>query len=250
MNIYLTIFISELIGSLIISMIGNGVMANCFLKGTSSESKNSTLQISIGWGLGITLGIVVALMLGGTAHLNFIITLFYLLTNWSSIGPYALFPVYILSQILGFVIGQFLIILLYFVNIKETLKNDLQINYLLCFCTAPNKINKKFNNLYSEFISGIFFLFVFTFIVNNYNGIIDPKTSYIITFMCIVAISVSLGGNTGPSISPTRDLSLRFIHWLLPFKNKGSSNWKYSWIPLTGSTLSSIVISIIWLIIF
>ncbi|PPE04594.1 glycerol uptake facilitator protein [Entomoplasma ellychniae] len=219
-------------------------MANQLL----TKKKPNEVIIAICWASGVTVGIVFSLMLGGVGHLNAIISLFYLIYNWNSIGSYWLFWIFIIAQIIGFVLGQICVVFLYQGKIKQSLADGFKQEYLNSYCYTRN--NEKFMKVFiAEFIGAIFFLLAIYFIIENPNKILNPNTSFIFIFIIVICIVLSLGGITGPSLSPTRDISLRLMHKIIPFKNKGSSEFKESVPLILGSILGTIVIGLVFLII-
>lgn len=232
------IIITELIGSLIISLLGNGVMSSCVLKKTLNDKQNVSLTVGLGWSLAITLGIFFSLILGGKAHLNIVVTIMYFIYDSSDFGSNWFILIYMFSQILGFMIGQIIVMLLYNESFKNhENKNDL----ILCFAFKNTSKFKKKTIYISEFLATLFFLFTVFILVKKSENVIEFKNSYIFTFMIILAICLSLGGVTGPSLSPSRDLSLRFIYFI---KYKKIQNFNFIFQDALPIFISPIMASI------
>jgi glycerol uptake facilitator protein len=221
-------FLAELIGTAILVLLGDGVVAATVLKGTKSENAG-WLAITVGWGLGVTLGIYGVGSISG-AHLNPAVTLAFAAQG---AFPWAQVPGYILAQMLGGIIGGTIVWLHYLPHWKNTTS---QTTKLGVFCTAP-AIRSKWSNLLCEIIGTFVLVSGLLFIgANKFNEGLNP----LIVGLLIIAIGVSLGGTTGYAINPARDLGPRIAHFLLPIAGKGKSDWTYSWIPVAGPLLGGV----------
>ena len=216
-------FLSELIGTAILILLGDGVVANVLLNKSGMKGAGP-VQITFGWGLAVMLPAFVFGAASG-AHFNPALTL--ALAADGSVA-WNLVPAYIAGQMLGAFIGATLVWALFYDHFKAT--DDAAIKRG-CFCTAPSIPNAP-RNFLSEFIGT--FLLVFTI-----KGIAQVTgcaggLSYVFVFGIIVSIGMSLGGLTGYAINPARDLGPRIAHALLPIPGKGPSNWGYAWIPIVA----------------
>jgi glycerol uptake facilitator protein len=222
-------FVAELFGTMVLVILGNGVVAGAVLKGTKSENAG-WLTIVIGWGLAVTLGIYAAGKVSG-AHLNPAVTLAFAIKGdfpWENVGSY------IIAQLLGAFAGGCIVWVHYLPHWKRT---DDQSAKLAAFATAP-AIRNTFSNLISEIIGTAMLVLALLFIgTNEFTGGLNP----IAVGLLIVAIGVGLGGTTGFAINPARDLGPRIAHAILPIAGKGSSDWGYAWIPVMGPILGGVL---------
>lgn len=215
-------YLGELIGTMILIIFGGGVVAGVVLKKSKSENAGWVV-ITLGWGLGVAIAVYAVGGISG-AHLNPAVTI-----GLALIGkfPWSQVPGYITAQLLGAFIGATLVWLHYYPHWKET---DDQGAKLAVFSTGP-AIKNTPANLFSE-ILGTFMLVLGILAIgaNEFTQGLNP----LIVGLLIVVIGLSLGGTTGYAINPARDLGPRIAHFLLPIHGKGSSNWKYAWIPVVG----------------
>ncbi len=215
-------YVAEFIGTLLLILLGNGVVAGSVLKGTKSENAG-WLTIVIGWGLGVTLAIYAIGSISG-AHINPAVTI----ALWiAGDFPSAHVVGYIVSQVLGAFTGAVLVWLHYLPHWSRT--NNATTKQA-AFCTAP-AIRSLPANLLCEIIGTMVLVLALLFIgANEFAAGINP----LIIGLLIISIGLSLGGTTGFAINPARDLGPRIAHFLLPIPGKGSSDWSYSWVPIVG----------------
>ncbi|WP_053218485.1 MIP/aquaporin family protein [Virgibacillus senegalensis] len=221
-------FLAEIIGTMILIILGNGVVGGVVLKGTKSEGAGWVV-ITIGWGLGVAMGVYAVGNVSG-AHINPAVTL-----GFASIGefPWEKVPLYISAQLIGAIIGAGIVFCNYLPHWKAT---DDPGAKLAVFSTDP-AIRSPFSNLISEIIGTFVLVMGLLFIgANEFTEGLNPM----IVGLLIVAIGMSLGGATGYAINPARDLGPRIAHALLPIPGKGSSDWGYSWIPLVGPLIGGV----------
>jgi glycerol uptake facilitator protein len=238
-------FIAELIGTMFLILLGTGVVANTILKGTKGNS-GGWMVITTGWALAVFVGVVVAGPYSG-AHLNPAVTV-----GLAIAGKFAWNKVllYIAAQILGAILGAFLMWVVYRDHFNSTSDPDTQ---LAVFSTGPAIKNAVFN-LLSEIVGTFVLIFVLFYFTNAELG--DQKTpiglgslgALPVAFV-VWAIGLSLGGTTGYAINPARDLGPRIAHALLPIRDKGHSNWKYSWIPVAGPFIGAILAALLYLLL-
>ncbi len=222
-------FMAELIGTAILILLGDGVVAGVLLN--KSKSQNSGwIVITVGWGLAVTLAVYAVGRISG-AHLNPAVTI-----GLASIGsfPWADVPMYILAQMIGAIIGATLVWLMYLPHWAETEDKGAKLGI---FCTAP-AIRNTFANLISEIIGT--FMLVFGILFIGANPAVDGLGP-MITGLLIVAIGISLGGPTGYAINPARDLGPRIAHAILPIAGKGGNDWGYAWIPVIGPVVGGVL---------
>jgi glycerol uptake facilitator protein len=226
----MTPFLSEFIGTSIVILLGNGVVANVVLAKTKGNG-GGWIVITFGWAMAVFVGVYVTAAASG-AHLNPAITIGLALKT----GNWAIVPMYIAAQILGAMFGSLLVWLSYRLHYEATEDKDL---IKATFCTAP-AIRSKFNNFISEFI-GSFLLMLGVLFISKADMKLGALDALPVALL-VLAIGLSLGGSTGYAINPARDLGPRIMHFILPIKNKRSSDWGYSWIPvlapITGALLA------------
>jgi glycerol uptake facilitator protein len=238
-------FTAELIGTMFLILLGNGVVANAVLKGTKGNS-GGWMVITTGWALAVFVGVVIASPFSG-AHLNPAVTLGLAVAGkfaWNKV------VIYIIAQIIGSILGALLVWIVYRDHFNNTADPDAQ---LAVFSTAPAIKNSVFN-LLSEIIGTFVLIFVLFYFTNAELG--DQKTpiglgslgALPVAFL-VWAIGLSLGGTTGYAINPARDFGPRIAHAFLPIKDKGNSNWKYAWIPIAGPFIGAIIAAVLYLVL-
>ncbi len=215
-------FLAELIGTMILIILGNGVVAGVLLKDSKGEG-GGWIVITLAWGLAVTMAIYAVGSISG-AHINPAVTI-----GLASVGDleWAKVPYYITGQFAGAIIGAAIVWLHYLPHWRRTEDQGAK---LACYANTP-AIDRTWANLLSEVIGTFVLLLALMFIgANEFSKGLNP----LIVGFLIVAIGQSLGGTTGYAINPARDLGPRIAHFLLPIAGKGPSGWKYSWIPVAG----------------
>ena len=231
-------YLAEFFGTLLLILLGDGVVAGVILKKTKSENAG-WLTIVMGWGLAVTLAIYAVGRISG-AHLNPAVTLA-LAMNGSL--PTDQVAGYIIAQFAGAFVGAILVWLHYLPHWKETVDVDTK---RAVFCTAP-AIRNTFSNLISEIIATAVLVLAILFIgANEFTQGLNPM----VIGLLIIAIGLSLGGTTGFAINPARDLGPRIAHFILPIPGKGNSDWSYAWIPVVGPVVGGILGAFIYSAVF
>ncbi|MCT4785273.1 MIP/aquaporin family protein [Exiguobacterium aestuarii] len=227
-------FVSEIIGTMLLILLGNGVVAGVVLRHSKAEN-SGWIVITMGWGLAVMVGVYAAGIYGG-AHINPAVTI-----GLATAGefPWADVPLYILAQFIGAFIGACLVYVHYKPHYDATEDPGLK---LATFSTAPGIRNTP-SNLIGEIIGT--FVLVFALLSFGANTFADGLNPLIVGFL-IVSIGLSLGGTTGYAINPARDLGPRIAHAVLPIKGKGSSDWGYSWIPVVGPIIGAIIAALVY----
>lgn len=231
-------YVAEFFGTMILILLGNGVVAGVLLK--ESKSQNAGwLTIVLGWGLAVTLAIYAVGRISG-AHINPAVTI----GLWAA-GDFAgdLVIGYILAQLAGAFVGATLVWLHYFPHWKVTDNAGLK---LASFSCAP-AIRTTLPNLISEIIGTTVLVTALLFI--GANKFVDGLNPLVVGAL-IVSIGLSLGGTTGFAINPARDLGPRIAHAVLPIAGKGSSDWAYSWIPVAGPLIGAVLGAGLYRILF
>ena len=240
----MTPFFAEFIGTMLLLLMGGGVVANVCLAKTKGYGAG-WLAITTAWALGVFIGVVVAGPYSG-AHLNPAVSI------GLAIGgtfPWSDVPVYILAQFLGAAAGALIVWLVYKDHFDATDDQGIKLGV---FCTNP-AISNPLINFLTEMV-GTFVLMFVVFYITDGELTYDSNSTLPIGLGSVGAIPVaftvwviglSLGGPTGYAINPARDLAPRFMHMILPIKGKGSSHWEYAWIPgiapLVGSALAAML---------
>jgi glycerol uptake facilitator len=233
-------FMAELVGTALLILLGNGVVAACLLKKSKAENAG-WIVITTGWGLAVALAVYSVGRISG-AHLNPAITLALAATGKF---PWADVPAYLLAQLIGAILGAILVWICYFPHWEVTGEAATK---LAVFSTAP-AIRKLHLNLVTEAIGT--FVLVFGALALGANN--PPAASGLAPFLVGVlvwGIGLSLGGPTGYAINPARDLGPRIAHAILPIPGKGSSDWGYSWVPVIGPIIGGVVGSFAYAFLF
>jgi glycerol uptake facilitator protein len=239
--------IAEFIGTFLLILLGNGVVANVVLKDTKGFN-GGWIVISLGWGLGVFIGVTVAGPVSG-AHLNPAVTIGLAAAGnfaWNQVIPF------ILAQMAGAATGAFTVWMFYRHHFNRTEDPGAQLG---CFSTSP-AIRKLPNNLFSEVVGTFVLIFVILYISEPS---IDLGTGEQVKMglgtlgalpvaLLVTAIGLSLGGTTGYAINPARDLGPRIMHTLLPMEHKGTSDWAYAWIPVAGPIIGALIAAGLYLL--
>ncbi len=239
----MTEFIAELIGTALLILLGNGVVANVVLKGTKGNN-SGWMVITTAWGLAVFVGVVISAPYSG-AHLNPAVTIALAIAqkfDWIKV------PYYILAQLCGAMIGSFLVWVMYKDHFDATDDQNLK---AAPFATSPAIRNLK-SNLFSEIIGTFVLIFVIFYFTNAEMG--SDKTpiglgslgALPVAFLVWV-IGLGLGGTTGYAINPVRDLGPRIIHAIIPMKGKGSSDWGYAWVPIVGPVIGATIAALLYM---
>jgi glycerol uptake facilitator protein len=226
-------FLGELIGTMTLILLGNGVVAGVSLKGSYAEN-GGWIVITTAWGLAVICAVIVALAVGSNAHLNPAVTIGVGIAT----GEWSEAPAYIAAQFLGALLGAVLVWLHYLPHWART---DNAAGKRACFCTSP-AVRHAPSNVIAEVIGTFVLVFVAAAISSDNlspNGL-APGFGPFLVGLLVWGIGLSLGGPTGYAINPARDLGPRLAHALLPIAGKGGSDWEYAWIPVVAPILGGI----------
>lgn len=225
----MNIFTSELVGTAILILLGNGVVANVVLNKTKGNN-SGWIVITFGWAMAVFVGVFISSKASG-GHINPAITIALAYLGKVNLS---LVPAYIGGQLTGAMLGSLFVWLAYKQHYAAT---DDTAAKLATFSTGP-AIRNTFHNLITEAIGTFVLVFAVLFIIAPASslGALDALPAAFI----VLAIGLSLGGATGYAINPARDLGPRIMHALLPIGKKGSSDWAYSWIPVVGPVIGSL----------
>ena len=236
-------FMAELLGTMLMILLGDGVVANVLLKDTKGNN-GGWIVITTGWGLAVFVGVIVAGPFSG-AHLNPAVTLGLAVAG---LFPWANVLIYIIAQLLGAMLGAFWVWLMYYDHFQRTNNPE---SVLAVFCTGP-AVRNYMSNIASEII-GAFVLIIAVFFITGAE--ISPSKTPIglgsvgaLPIALVVwVIGLSLGGTTGYAINPARDLGPRIMHAVLPIKSKGNNDWAYAWIPIAGPIIGAVIAAVLYL---
>ncbi|WP_222981841.1 MIP/aquaporin family protein [Flagellimonas meishanensis] len=230
-------FVSEIVGTFLLILLGCGVNANVSLQKTYG-SGSGWIVITTGWAFAVYTGVVVAGPYSG-AHINPAVTIG---LAFAGEFPWKDVPIYIAAQFIGAMLAAFMVWLTHKAHFDATSDGNTKRGV---FCTAP-AIQNVGLNLLMEAVG----TFVLVFTVLYFTDAVMSSDDTIIGLgslgalpvaLLVWGIGLSLGGTTGYAINPARDLGPRIVHALLPLKDKGSNGWEYSWIPVVGPILGGIL---------
>jgi glycerol uptake facilitator protein len=224
-------FIGEFIGTMLLIIMGDGVVANVVLNKTKGNN-GGWIVIVFGWAMAVFLGVYVSTSLGGSGHLNPAVTI--AMTAFDNFDV-ALLPTYILAQFAGAITGAIIVWLAYKQHFDSTDDKD---GKLAVFCNAP-AIRGYGYNLITEIVGT--FVLVFGALAMSKPSTTLGTLDALPVGLLILGIGLSLGGPTGYAINPARDLGPRIAHFILPIKNKRDSDWGYSWIPVVGPIIGALI---------
>jgi glycerol uptake facilitator protein len=231
----MNIFIGEIIGTFLLILLGNGVVANVILNKTKGAN-SGWIVITFGWAMAVFVGVFVASKSSG-AHLNPAVTLALVMLgkiSWSVV------PVYVAGQMIGAMLGSVAVWAAYYQHFKAT---DDVATKLAVFSTGP-AIRSTFHNLLTEIIGTFALILGVLFMIapSNSLGALDALPVALLVF----GIGLGLGGPTGYAVNPVRDLAPRIMHAILPIGTKGSSDWKYAWIPVVGPLIGAALATLLF----
>lgn len=231
-------YLAEVVGTAILILLGNGVVANVLLS-KSKGNGGGWIVITFGWAMAVFVPVYCIAAYSG-AHINPAVTIGLAVSGsfpWSGVLPY------ILAQMLGAMIGAFLVWVTYKKHYDQENNPD---EMLMTFCTLP-AIRSFWHNLLTEIIGtfilvlGILYLVPLT---SGADGQLDVLRLAFPVGLLILAIGLSLGGPTGYAINPARDLGPRIMHAILPIKGKRNSDWSYAIVPILGPIIGAVLAAV------
>ena len=238
-------FFAEFLGTAILIILGDGVVANVVLQRTKGNN-SGWIVITTGWAFAVTIAVYCVNSISG-AHLNPAVTL-----ALASIGtfPWAKVPAYIVAQILGGFVGGIIVWLQYLPHWAATPDAGSKLGV---FSTSPAIRNSRANFI-AELIGGFMLVFALLTVIAPGNFVPGSELSKglgpLLVGVIVASIGLSLGGPTGYAINPARDLGPRIAHAILPIAGKGSSDWGYAWIPIVGpivgGVLGAFLYNVLW----
>lgn len=224
-------YLGEFVGTMVLILFGAGVNAatnldHALAKGTGGR----WIMVTFAWGLGVTFGVYTAGFMGAPGHLNPAVTF------GAAIGgtfPWADVVPYIIAQILGAMVGAWIVMIHYYPHFDATAPEDG--NSVGIFATGPAIENTTFN-----FLSEVIATAVFILALNTLGDFTQGLQPFIVGLL-IVAIGLSFGSTTGYAINPARDFGPRLAWTIFPVPNKTDANWGYAWIPIVGPMLGAAI---------
>lgn len=233
----MSIFWAELVGTALLLLLGDGVVANVVLRKTKGEG-SGWIVITWGWAMAVFVGVFVAARYSG-AHLNPAVTLGLAVGDklaWSEV------PLYWAAQMIGAAIGAFLVWLQYRLHFGATEDRD---NKLAVFCTGP-AIRNAPANFVSEVIGTFVLVLGVLFLAKPEVGL--GALDALPVGLLVLVIGLALGGTTGYAINPARDLAPRIMHAILPIPGgKRDSDWGYAWIPVLGPLVGAAIAAVVFM---
>jgi glycerol uptake facilitator protein len=234
-------FLAELLGTMLLVILGDGVVANVVLNRTKGQN-SGWIVITAGWAFAVTVAVYAVGTFSG-AHLNPAVTI-----GLASIGkfPWTSVPTYVGGQMLGAFLGATIVWLAYLPHWAVT---ESQPSKLAVFCTGP-AIRNTPANLVTEIIGTFVLVLGVLAILTPTN--LNPAYGWNVGFgpalvgVIVWAIGLSLGGPTGYAINPARDLGPRIAHAVLPVAGKGNSDWGYAWIPVAGPIIGGVIAAFLY----
>ena len=239
----LTECLFEFLGTLVLILLGDGVVA-CTTLNKSKGQGAGWVVITMAWGFAVMCGVFIAGPYTG-AHLNPAVTI-----GLAAAGKFAWGKVaaYCVAQILGGLFGGILVYLFYKDHFDATPDGDTKLG---CFCTIP-AIRNKGRNFFCEVVGTwllVFVILIFSTAEETPTVGLGAIGAFPVT-MLIMAIGMSLGGTTGYAINPARDLGPRLAHAILPIKEKRDNDWGYSWVPVAGPVVGGALAAVTFLLVF
>lgn len=240
-------YLAEFIGTMILVLLGDGVVAGALLRNSKSEN-SGWIVITFGWAMAVTMAVYAVGRISG-AHINPAVTI-----GLASTGQFPLIDVipYIISQMLGAIVGGVLVWLAYLPHWEQTEDPGLKLGV---FCTAP-AIRNPVANVTTEVIGTAMLVFGILGISSNsgaiggdLSAVFSTGLAPLLVGLLVLGIGLSLGGPTGYAINPARDLGPRIAHAILPIAGKGGNDWEYAWIPVVGPIVGGVVGALLWLIL-
>jgi glycerol uptake facilitator protein len=241
-------YIGEVIGTMILIILGDGVVAGVLLRNSKAEN-SGWIVITFGWGMAVAIAVYCVGQFSG-AHINPAVTI-----GLATSGQFdwALVPGYIIAQFIGAFIGAVIVWLAYLAHWPETDDEGLKLGV---FCTAPAIYNTP-ANVITEIVGTFVLVFGVSGLIANAGAvpgdaatIIGSGLNPLLVGLLVLGIGLSLGGPTGYAINPARDLGPRIAHAVLPIAGKGGNDWGYSWIPVVGPIIGGILGGVLFVILF
>lgn len=240
MTAELIAYVGEFLGTALLLLLGNGVVANALLAKTKGNG-SGLIVIAFGWAIAVFTAVFVTAPLSG-AHLNPAVTAGLALAGKFPLG---MVPGYLLFQLLGACLGQVMVILTYRDHFAATDDKGLILATFSTDAAIPNTVS----NLITEAVGTFVLVFAVLYITGPKFGEASGSLGALDALpvaLVVLGIGLSLGGPTGYAINPARDVGPRIVHALYPLQHKGASNWSYAWIPIAGPFMGAAAAAGLW----
>ncbi len=227
----MSIFGAEVIGTAILILLGDGVVAATLLNRSKAQN-GGWIVIALGWGMAVAVAVFAVGQFSG-AHINPAVTIAFAVignTPWGDV------PAYVAGQFLGAFIGAVLVFAAYSNHWRDTEDPGLK---LAVFSTGP-AIRNYAANFVTEVIGTFMLVFGVLAIFADEATAATGLGALLVGFL-VLGIGLSLGGPTGYAINPARDLGPRIAHAVLPIPGKGSSDWGYAWLPVVAPIVGGVL---------
>jgi glycerol uptake facilitator protein len=232
----LSIIGAETIGTALLVLLGDGVVAAVLLAKSKAEN-SGWIVITFGWGMAVMVGAYAVGTYSG-AHLNPAVTVG-LWINGNIDGSDV--PKYFIGEFAGAMIGAVFVFLAYYQHFGETEDRGLK---LAVFSTGPAIRNPMWNTI-TEVIGTFVLVFgILAITRGDQAGIGASGLGTLLVGLLVLGIGLSLGGPTGYAINPARDLGPRIMHAILPIPGKGDSDWGYAWVPVVGPLIGAVIAAV------
>lgn len=228
-------FVAELLGTTVLLLLGDGVVANVVLAKTKGHN-SGWIVITAGWAMAVFTGVALVGDISG-AHLNPAVTVGLAIAGKFSVAKV---PMYVAAQLAGAMLGALLVWLMHRSHFAATSDAD---GKLAVFCTGP-AIRNTAENLIGEIVGTAVLILAALMMASPDKGL--GAVSAIPIALVVLAIGLSLGGTTGYAINPVRDFGPRLMHQLLPIPGKRDSDWGYAWIPVIGPLIGAAVAAMVY----
>src|SRR5919112_401342 len=241
-------YIGEFIGTMILIILGDGVVAGVLLRNSKAEN-SGWIVITFGWAMAVAIAVYCVGQFSG-AYINPAVTL-----AFAAVGQldWAVVPGFIIAQFLGAFVGAVIVWLAYLPHWEETEDEGLKLGV---FCTAPAIYNTP-ANIVTEIIGTFMLVFGISGILANAAAVgggaaavIGSGLNPLLVGLLVLGIGLSPGGPTGYAINPARDLGPRIAHAVLPIAGKGGNDWGYSWIPVVAPVIGGILGALAFTVLF
>lgn len=229
-------FFGEFIGTMLLIILGDGVVANVILDKTKGFN-GGLMSITFGWGMAVFTGVFTSVSLGGGGHLNPAVTL-----SMAYLGNLetALILPYLAAQFLGAFLGAVIVWASYRQHFDATTNADTKLGV---FCTSPS-IRNALHNICTEIV-GTFVLLLGALLMTKPESKLGTLDALPVALL-VIGIGLSLGGPTGYAINPARDLAPRLAHFILPIRGKRDSDWAYAWIPVVAPIIGAFIAAFVY----
>jgi len=231
--------IAEFLGTFVLIMLGTGVVAMVVLFPTTTPGEvihGGFTNITLGWGLGVTMGIYVAGKISG-AHLNPAVTLALAIFRgfpWKKVLPYSI------AQVAGAFVAAAMVYRNYlpaFHQVDPGLERTAGI-----FTTFPAFPSLPQAGFLDQVIgTALLLLFIFA-ITDEFNMPPGANMTPLMIGLVVVAIGMSFGAMHGYAINPARDFGPRLFTVLAGFSNNGITDGnRVWWVPVLAPLIGGVV---------